>query len=273
MIHTHTLPWDKCLSHQLMPAIEKGWKDEDKEIHFFWGLGGANRELIKECIVNKKEWWYVDVGYFTQQITRYPAPKIHDYDKTYFRIVKGDIHSNKGKVGPGRRIVDLESKGIDVTFKGWNMGETKHILLCPSSDTVTRECNGMSQEEYIQQVTKDLKQHTNREIRVRNKPRPGNEWWGTDVKDDLKNAWCVVTNMSLSAIDGVLNMTPAFTHQRHVASLITSQRIEEVEKPFKPEREKVEEWLNMVANHQFTIQEIEDGLAFDTLKVQYQNGG
>ena len=42
---------------------------------------------------------------------------------------------------------------------------------------------------------------------------------------------------------------------------------------YKPEREKVEEWLNMVANHQFTIQEIEDGLAFDTLKVQYQKDG
>ena len=26
----------------------------------------------------------------------------------------------------------------------------------------------------------------------------------------------------------------------------------------------------MVANHQFTIQEIEDGVAYDTLKVQYQ---
>ena len=31
----------------------------------------VNRELIKDCIVNKKEWWYVDVGYFTEQITRY----------------------------------------------------------------------------------------------------------------------------------------------------------------------------------------------------------
>ena len=79
--------------------------------------------------------------------------------------------------------------------------------------------------------------------------------------------------MSLAAIDGVLNMTPAFTHKKHVASLISGKKIEEVEKPYKPEREKVEEWLNMVANHQFTIQEIEDGLAFDTLKEQYQKDG
>ena len=25
MLVTHKIAWDKCLSHQLMPAIEKGW--------------------------------------------------------------------------------------------------------------------------------------------------------------------------------------------------------------------------------------------------------
>ena len=49
----------------------KNWKDEDRNIHFFWGLGGANTSLIRECIERKEEWWYVDVGYFTEQITRY----------------------------------------------------------------------------------------------------------------------------------------------------------------------------------------------------------
>ena len=32
MLVTHKIAWDKCLSHQLWPAIEKGWKDKDKEI-------------------------------------------------------------------------------------------------------------------------------------------------------------------------------------------------------------------------------------------------
>ena len=37
------------------------------------------------------EWWFVDTGYLSSQITRYPEPKINDYDSTYFRIIKG-IH-------------------------------------------------------------------------------------------------------------------------------------------------------------------------------------
>ena len=79
--------------------------------------------------------------------------------------------------------------------------------------------------------------------------------------------------MSLSAIDGLLNNTPGFTHQRNVASFVTSRKIELIEKPFRPGRKTIQEWLHLVANHQFTIQEIEDGVAWQTLKVQYQLDG
>ena len=112
MIITHNIAWQECLSHQLWPAIKKGWKDEDRPIHFFWGLGGQNRKLIAECNEKNEEWWYLDVGYLTEQITRYPIPKINDYDKTYFRICKGNIHTIRGRVGDGSRLNELESKGI-----------------------------------------------------------------------------------------------------------------------------------------------------------------
>ena len=40
---------DKCLSHQMFissnPAIEKGWKDEGKDVHFFGGL--AKKYTVK----------------------------------------------------------------------------------------------------------------------------------------------------------------------------------------------------------------------------------
>ena len=110
MIITHKLAWDKCLSHQIWPAIEKGWKDEDRNIHFFWGLGGSNIQEIREVTERGEEWWYVDVGYLTQQITRYPEPKIHDFDKTYFRIIKGGIHTTRGKIGNGQRLNELSNK-------------------------------------------------------------------------------------------------------------------------------------------------------------------
>ena len=76
MIITHKLNWDKCLSHQIWPAIEKGWKDEDKPIHFFWGLAGANIGEIRKCVENKEEYSFEDTGYISSQKTRNPEPKI-----------------------------------------------------------------------------------------------------------------------------------------------------------------------------------------------------
>mgnify|MGYP000862494329 FL=1 len=268
MIITHNIPWDKCLSKQLFPAIEKGWSNEGRPTHFFWGLAGKNIRGIKECIEKNEEWWYVDVGYLTQQITRYPEPKIHDYDKTYFRICKGNIHTIRGKVGPGVRLQKLEHQGIDIQFKGWNTGETTHILVAPSSQTVTYHINGISQDEWVKQITEEIKQHTDMPIKFRNKPRPGNQWWETDIKDDLKDCHCLVTNMSLSVIDAILNQVPVICHQRNVAAPVSSRDIKYIKKPMRPGRKTIDEWLKVIAENQFTIPEIEDGTAYRTLREQ-----
>jgi hypothetical protein len=264
MIITHDIPWDKCLSKQLWPAIQKGWQDTQmRPIHFFWGLAGKNITHIKGCIERNEEWWYVDNGYLTQQITRYPEPKIHDYNKTYFRIVKGGLHTKNGKTGSVERLGILEQQGIDVKFKGWSDGE--HILLCPSSPTVTQFINDISQDEWVESVKSELRQHTDRPIKFRNKPRPGNEWWNTNIKDDLINCHCLITNMSLAAVDAVLNQVPVLTHAHNIAYKMSINNLPNINTPYKPGRKEVEPWLNMLSHNQFTIPEIEDGTAYRIL--------
>ncbi len=258
MIITHKLPWDKCLSHQLMPAIEKGWKDEGKDVHFFWGLAGQYIRQITECQEQGLEWWYVDNGYITEQITRYPEPIINNYDKTYFRICKGGIHTTK--------LSECDNKRLDTEFKGWQSGE--HILVCPSSPTVTSYINDISQEEWIKQTTDKIQKCTDRPIRLRNKPRPGNKWWNTDIKDDLKGAHCLVTNMSLAAVDAITSGVPCITDEKNVANFVSSQDISKINLPFKPDNNKINKWMNMLSYNQFTIKEIEDGIAFKVLQEQ-----
>ena len=276
MLEIHRLKWSDCLSHQIWPYIEKGWKDEDKKIHFFWGLGGANVPEIREVERLGEEWWYVDVGYLTKQITRYPIPAIHEKDLTYFRIIKGGIHT-KGLATGGytiatdeTRLKDLIKKGIDVDFRGWQNNDG-HILLCPSSPTVTMWVNKMSQDDWCKKMNEILLEYTDRPIKFRNKPRPGNQWWETDITDDLEGAYALVTNMSLSAIDAIKFGIPAFTHKDNVTSQITSQDISKIEKPYKPSIETIFNWLRFVAEHQFTLTEIGSGLAYETLNKHYEN--
>ena len=275
MIITHNIPWDKCLSHQLFPAIKKGWQDKKEKIHFFWGLGSNNLKEIDEVKQSGEEWWYVDVGYITEQITRYPIPIIDDYDKTYFRIVKGAMHAYGGKPGDGSRHRRLIHQGIDAEFKGWNTGECKHILLAPSSQTVCTYMHGFSQEDWIKSATIGIQSKTDMPIIMRNKPRPHNEWWDTDIKDSLKDCQALVTNMSLAAVDAVLNKVQVMTHKSNVCSPLSvpiAQIVSNIENPrYYTPRETVTIWLNTVCNNQFTIQEIEDGLAYEMLKEQYED--
>ena len=258
MIITHKLPWNKCLSHQLMPAIEKGWKDEGKDVHFFWGLAGQNIRQITECQEQGLEWWYVDNGYITEQITRYPEPIINNYDKTYFRICKGGIHTTELK--------EYDEKRLNTQFTDWQSGE--HILVCPSSPTVTYFINGKSQDDWINDTINTIKKYTDREIKFRNKPRPGNKWWNTDIKDDLKGAHCLVTNMSLAAVDAIISGVPCITDKKNVANFVSSQDISKINLPFKPNNNEINKWMRMLSYNQFTIKEIEDGIAFKVLQEQ-----
>ena len=133
---------------------------------------------------------------------------------------------------------------------------------------VTYHINGITQDEWVKEVTKQIRKYTDREIKFRNKPRPGNEWWNKSILDDLKGAHCLVTNMSLAAVDAVMNMVPAITHQRNVASFITSRDISKIEKPMRPGRKTMNEWLKMISDNQFTLEEIGNGLAYEVLKKQ-----
>ena len=270
MIITHKLNWSKCLSHQIWPAIEKGWPDEGRPVHFFWGLAGNNISEIRKCMELNEEYYFVDTGYISKPIHRYPEPKILDEKRTYFRICKGSFHTNKGKVNTPERLEKLKQLGIDAEFKGWR-DTGKHILLCPSSPTVTFQMNGITQDEWVEVAKREIRKHTDREIIFRNKPRPGNKWWNTNIKDDLKNCYALVTNYSLSAFDALLNYVPVFAEANSVMGPVTSRDISKIEKPLRPGRKTMEEWLKFVSENQFTLKEMASGKAYEILKYQNED--
>ena len=65
------------------------------ERYIFWGFSSKNIREIAECEEKKEEWYYVDIGYITDDIVRYPVPEITKPDTTYFRIVKVSIYNQR----------------------------------------------------------------------------------------------------------------------------------------------------------------------------------
>ena len=85
----------------------------------------------------------------------------------------------------------------------------------------------------------------------------------------MKNAYVVVTNFSLSAIDALKFGKPVFTDKRHIAATVAEINIENIDAPVYYARENLMNWFHMVAYKQFTLKEIEEGLAYRCLKEKF----
>jgi len=74
--------------------------------------------------------------------------------------------------------------------------------------------------------------------------------------------------MSLAAVDAITSGVPCITDEKNVANFVSSQDISKINLPFKPDNNKINKWMNMLSYNQFTIKEIEDGIAFKVLQEQ-----
>lgn len=253
--------WKHCISHQIFHYLEKGWQDAN----IFWGLIPANIRKIHALQKEGKDWWYIDCGYITEQCTRYPIPHIHDLDRTYFRICKNSIHTTNLKPSDGSRRKILEEKYI------LNPGvpekrEGNKILICPSSETVTQQHLRISQDIWIQSVVGQIRNDPelkDKEIVIRQKPRPNNKFWGTEIQDILNDdVGLCVTALSLSAVDAILEGVPVVTHNQNVAYPLSAK---DPEHRFRPVWSDPTEWINSIADNQFTLEEMENGTAWEIL--------
>jgi hypothetical protein len=52
---------------------------------------------------------------------------------------------------------------------------------------------------------------------------------------------------------------------------VTSRDISKIEKPLRPGRKTIEDWLKFVAENQFTLKEMASGEAYEILKYQNED--
>jgi hypothetical protein len=275
MFVCHKLSRGVCISNTIFNAIEKAqvrWTNE-KEIHLFWGLGSTNIPEIKKCKEKGQEWWLVDCGYLSTFIHRYPTPKIIERKATYYRFCKGEMHNDLTDVSDDdtrfKKLLSLDNipyaKKI-LEYEPAEVDNTGSILLTPSSNQVCTFQNDMSQDDWIYNIIKEIKQYAKRKVEFRNKPRPDNKWWNRPISEDLKTSSALVTNMSLSAIDALINGVPAIVDKGNVCSSIASTSYGDINNLKMPTKEDVMTWSAKVANCQFTIDEVASGEFYEYLR-------
>lgn len=250
MLHlNHTNINSKC--NWVMNSLAKGWQGNE---HHLWGFINNNESQIKQLIKNNKDWFFWDMPYYG----RWHKGITEDF---YWRASKNHIHYRHTKDYPSDRF-----KKWNITLKEYTKG-TK-VLICPSSETMTRYITGLNVQEWLNKTIETLKLYTDRPIEIRYKPR-ANGTSGPSVakipfEEQAKDTHCVVTSISLCAVEAQLLGIPTICHTDSFAKDISSTNIDEIE---NPKRVDTKQWFYNLAYSQFTHNEIESGLAQEILNA------
>jgi len=250
-----------------MDSLKEGWPNNFANRHngiyygepaAYWGFINNNWHLILKHIDNGVDWWFWDMPFWGRWSR-------NSDEEHYWHAAKNNVYPTVVKPYPNDRF--------NKSYKPYRKGE--YILVCPSSDTMTRWITGKTEDEWIQETVDEIKQHTDRPIKIRRKPRVKG-MSGPDaevltgvgpIEMDLENAHCVVTTVSLVAFTAQLEGVPTFCDPKSFAVEVSETDFSKIETPKHADREP---WFAWLGYNQFTEREIRSGFAYEILTDMYR---
>lgn len=209
----------------------------------FYGVTPATKHLWDQARREGRDWVYIDNAYF--DVCR----------GTYYRVTKNRLqHSGVGKSN------GLRLKRLPVDIKPWKKTGS-YLILAPQSDEFMKVCAEYP-GSWINDTLAQLRKVTTRTIDVRVWNRDKVQAY-KDLRRLLPQCWAVVTYSSASAITAMLEGVPAFvTAEDCIAKVIANTDLSKIERPEYSERL---EWAQVVADNQWTLEEMRSGLCWSML--------
>ncbi len=198
--------------------------------------------ILRQAKAEGRDWYYADHAYIGRG--------------KFYRITKNAYqHDGRGPARPDR------FRMFNRPVKPWQKNG-KHVLICPQSSAYF-ELHGMSQALWLTEVMDELRNHTDRELRVRWK----NELRTRPIGLDLLDAWACVVFSSASALDALIAGVPVFTLAPFAASVrMGLSDLSKIEEPARPDGR--EPFLWNLSYQQWTRKEIMTGEAWKSLQYQ-----
>ena len=232
------------------PIVTRGL---NKLFNIKWFLDSKNKKL---------NYYLIDTGYMG-----------NDVKKRYHRVTRNSLQVSKVIKRPNDRALSMP----DFYPKPWKYNGKK-ILLCPPSEKSLKfflYCsNGASDEDaisyqecvdrWIEETVKEIRKFSDREIKIRRKPRCRNERTKINTFKEcvLDDIFATVTFNSIVAVESIINGVPAFVCAENAASPMSLPDLSRIERPIYPKRL---EWINHLSYSQFTVEELFNGTAWKIL--------
>jgi len=243
------------------------WNNEKVECYWFWGFMRNTKRIVEVSKQKNIPFFFVDHAYL-YHVKHSAFRKLGDISNPIFRVVKNNYVINKITDSSNKRLEDLRNRYTEddeLDIVNWKKGGS-HILVFPPSFWYCKMI-GVDAVKMMNDTISTLKQHTDREIRVRLK-KPNGKYNPVPLEEDLKNCHAVVSFQSSAAAKAIIKGVPSFTMYGDYSSVspLSSKDLSQIETPIYPENRY--EWLCNLANHQFYQSEINSGYAERYLNEQ-----
>lgn len=218
--------------------------------------GMTKGKHIHDCWRTNRDFYYLDTGYIGNINKK----------KHYHRVVKNNVQHTQVRDMPEDRYNLYSQRHPEIVFKGWKPAGKSILLVTPSE----KPCNfyGISRQDWIDQTTNQLRQHTDRPIIVRDKglrrERVGSNNIFTQLDKD--NVYAVITYQSIAAIESVCHGVPAFATAPTAADYVTLKDLSRIEQPYRPNADQVRHWLKWLSYCQYNVTELQSGIALNIIQ-------
>jgi hypothetical protein len=195
--------------------------------------------FLQQAITEGRNWYYGDKAYFGRG--------------RYYRITKNAYQSDCATIGSMDRL-----KQLGITIRPRQYG--RKILICRQS-AAFYELHGINRDEWVRNTIQTIKQYTNRPIEIRDK--------GVGSMTEmlfaraLQDVHAVVVYTSVAGVQAAINGVPCFATEKCASLAFGSNDLSMIDNPKLPDNR--EELAASLANSQWTINEIRNGLAWRML--------
>ena len=210
----------------------------------FYGVRPSWKHLWRQALAEERDWYYLDNSWFDASRER------------YFRVGVNATQSWSPRPSDGTRLAAL---GVEV--KPWRP-DGRHIVVCPQSLEYLACVAGWAWggQDWLKHVLHELKLNTDRRLIIRAKggARP--------LAADLIGARALVTHSSAAAIEALLAGVPAIVTDRSCAAAPLAMMFADIEAATIPEPAGRHDWAARLADSQWNLTELRDGLAWRMLQ-------
>lgn len=228
--------------------VVHGAKGLESGAAFFYGTTEDNRALWFEAMRDGRDWFYCDNAYYFGR-------------GNYFRVTKNAMqHTGIGKTD-GRRF-----RRFNLRFQPWKKNG-RHIVVATQSNLWHKRFHLTDRSGFAHLVERQLREYTDRPVIHCLKPEPLPDPYtahSPKLEALLADAWAVVVHTSSAAVAALLAGVPVFTLDRCMATAMGSLDLSEIESPRYPDNR--EEWAGVLADNQWTVDEIRNGSAWLALR-------